>query len=474
MPKTKYSQAKILEIVDLYINQKLSLRETAQRAHVKPETARRLITEAGYKIRSKNATRETNITKKQLERLYIKERKTVQEVAAALGVSNGTAGNYIKKFGLSRSVSQSNSISQGTQVWTDQDWLRAKKLLEEYKDYQKVADELGCSYWTLCDKNWKEWNIDLSENSTLFGAPQTYSGPNQKYQNKTLRSKAELEVARLLDSYNIDWKYEEPYIPGTKKKPDFYLPEHNIWIEYDGLADCRQDIPGGQNYNYKHPKIVAYRKAKSVFCLTNKSNYRDTIKALSILQNHNGSIKNLYAIKEIDRKECDSLLRPLHYLGKAPKGASIFMGLYIEGCLVGCATFGRGTNKHLSSSVGGNAYELTRFFTVDWLPKNSGSYFMSRIIKLIKKEYPDIEYLVSFADPEVKHTGGIYKAANWKYLGQNKKDYCYTINGERIHKSKFRCKDGKTEKELAKEAGAIKVKIQGKHKYVYALHTNKK
>ena len=44
------------------------------------------------------------------------------------------------------------------------------------------------------------------------------------------------------------------------------------------------------------------------------------------------------------------------------------------------------------------------------------------------------------------------------------------LDGEVIHKSRFRRRDGKSEKELAIIAGAKKQKISGKHRYVYLLN----
>lgn len=186
--------------------------------------------------------------------------------------------------------------------------------------------------------------------------------------------------------------------------------------------------------------------------------------------NFNRSNKEMLSVKKIASREANLLLDFGHYLGSSPKAANICYGLFLDSSLIGCCVFGKGANQHLSSGAGGEALELVRLYTVDWAPKNSLSFFMARVIKLFKREHTDIKYLVSFADPNVGHSGTVYKACNWIYTGQIKKDYKYLLsNGSLVHKSKFRCKDGKTEKELAKEAGAIKVHQKGKHRFVLAL-----
>jgi hypothetical protein len=55
----------------------------------------------------------------------------------------------------------------------------------------------------------------------------------------TYRSKAEVQIARLLDREDIGFRYEHPMavVDHGKTKiwyPDFYLPEYGMTIEYFG------------------------------------------------------------------------------------------------------------------------------------------------------------------------------------------------------------------------------------------------
>jgi hypothetical protein len=60
-----------------------------------------------------------------------------------------------------------------------------------------------------------------------------------------------------------------------------------------------------------------------------------------------------------------------------------------------------------------NVIELRRLCCIDDTPKNSESFFISRAIKLLKKEWEG-KIIVSYSDLEHGHNGTIYKASNFK------------------------------------------------------------
>ena len=58
--------------------------------------------------------------------------------------------------------------------------------------------------------------------------------------------------------------------------------------------------------------------------------------------------------------------------------------------------------------------ELNRMAFDDYLPKNSESRSISVAMKLIKKHYPNIEWVVSFADGTQCGDGTIYRASGFR------------------------------------------------------------
>lgn len=63
--------------------------------------------------------------------------------------------------------------------------------------------------------------------------------------------------------------------------------------------------------------------------------------------------------------------------------------------------------------------ELRRLAIAPDAPKNTASRMLGVMARLIRKEKPQVERLVSYHDTEV-HTGGIYRAAGWTATTVNK------------------------------------------------------
>lgn len=57
--------------------------------------------------------------------------------------------------------------------------------------------------------------------------------------------------------------------------------------------------------------------------------------------------------------------------------------------------------------------ELRRLAVAPDAPKFTATWMIAKMIKDIKKRFPDVNMLVSYQDTEV-HSGTIYKASNWK------------------------------------------------------------
>lgn len=76
--------------------------------------------------------------------------------------------------------------------------------------------------------------------------------------------------------------------------------------------------------------------------------------------------------------------------------------------------------------------ELRRLCLIDATPKNAESYFVSRTLRWLKRN-TDWEYVISYADTEQGHTGVIYRASNFKYLGQTGVGKRLEVDGKPMH-----------------------------------------
>jgi len=76
--------------------------------------------------------------------------------------------------------------------------------------------------------------------------------------------------------------------------------------------------------------------------------------------------------------------------------------------------------------------ELRRLCLIDETPKNAESFFVSRTIKWLKGN-TDWEFILSYADMEQGHSGVIYRASNFEYLGVTGAGKTLEVDGKRFH-----------------------------------------
>ena len=118
-----------------------------------------------------------------------------------------------------------------------------------------------------------------------------------------------------------------------------------------------------------------------------------------------------------------------HYSGCVPTGKNIFFGWLDEGELYAVADYGIGVNSfqasYLSRVTGfdvknGNLLELKRLCRSE--PARAQlSQFLSKCHKELRKM--GYKYIVSFSDPEEGHSGGIYRASNFRHLGKTNAEW---------------------------------------------------
>lgn len=69
--------------------------------------------------------------------------------------------------------------------------------------------------------------------------------------------------------------------------------------------------------------------------------------------------------------------------------------------------------------------ELRRLVLDDDAERNSESRVIGWTIRYIRNHYPKVKIIVSYADPAYGHTGTIYKASNFIYMGTSAADTAY-------------------------------------------------
>lgn len=125
---------------------------------------------------------------------------------------------------------------------------------------------------------------------------------------------------------------------------------------------------------------------------------------------------------QIPVKVARPFIATFHYSRTMPDSTRFAYGLEYGGRIVGVCTFGMGCGKNQYTSViptiqKGQYIELTRLWCEDTLGRNTESWFISRCIKRLPEE---IKLILSFSDEKQHHSGTIYQAMNFFYLGVNK------------------------------------------------------
>jgi hypothetical protein len=104
---------------------------------------------------------------------------------------------------------------------------------------------------------------------------------------------------------------------------------------------------------------------------------------------------------------------------------------------------------------------LSRLVVLEGVPKNACSFLLSRSAKMIPvTEWP---CLVTYADDWRGHTGGIYRACNWTYMGKTAPEEVFTIQG--VMKARKAGRKTRTRGEML-ELGAVTEGRHAKHKFV--------
>jgi hypothetical protein len=171
-----------------------------------------------------------------------------------------------------------------------------------------------------------------------------------------------------------------------------------------------------------------------------------------------------------------------HHYSKSVNGVKTTACFRVDYCdtLVGAVMYGQMSTTAWKKfgNFEHEVLELRRLVLVDECPKNSESRVVGWTLRHVRKSMPGVNVVVSYADPHHGHSGVIYKASNFKYLGESAKDTGFRnpITEKIYHSRALRTKYNGDYKPFVKELRFLKdigvlepVALPGKHCYVYQL-----
>lgn len=164
-----------------------------------------------------------------------------------------------------------------------------------------------------------------------------------------------------------------------------------------------------------------------------------------------------------------------HYSGVIPVGKLVKVGAWENGVFIGCVLFGRGANNNMLKPFGLNADQGCELVRVALNKhKTPVSRIMALAVKFLKKSNPNLKLVVSYADVDAGHHGGIYQACNWIYDGLHNAGTmgAFIINGKKVHPKSVHSKGIKQNIEAVRkhlDPNATKFITKGKHRYLMPL-----
>lgn len=295
-------------------------------------------------------------------------------------------------------------------------------------------------------------------------------GKNLGYQFHQKRSSYEIEIENWLKEQEIN------YISNTRSiisplELDFYLPDYNVAIEFNGLY-WHSDIFKEKDYHLN--KYLACKEKDIRLISINEDEWiekSDLIKSkiLNIIgKSERGLPARKLFVSKIDSHVANKFCEKYHIQGKT--GQVIYAAGAFDDCmvLVGVMLFNQQRNTQ--------DIELIRFCT-------DGKVHNGLFSKLLKHSLKDNDFdkIISFADLRYSE-GNLYEKTGFTQLSTIKPDYMYVDGLKRVHKSSFAKNsikkkklfsddyiDKHTEKELTEELGLCRIYDIGKIKYIMEL-----
>ena len=152
-----------------------------------------------------------------------------------------------------------------------------------------------------------------------------------------------------------------------------------------------------------------------------------------------GSAKDLI-VKPISSQDANKIIKKLHYSGKVVNNSQLHLGVFYNGRCGGAMQFGPSLDKRkivglVKGTLWNEFLELNRLAFADWLPRNGESRCIAYAMRFIKKTYPWMKWIISFADGTQCGDGTIYRASGFFLTGIKVNNQIWEAPSGKIYQS---------------------------------------
>lgn len=147
-----------------------------------------------------------------------------------------------------------------------------------------------------------------------------------------------------------------------------------------------------------------------------------------------------WVVQSVGLAQCQWLVSTQHYAKGGANTATFRHGLFRreddlwETACVGVAWWIPPTKGAAQATWDGDwrrVLALSRLVIAPGIPKNAASFLLGASTRLIRRD-GQWDCLVTYADEWQGHSGGIYRAANWEYLGRTPPEAIWVDAGGRM------------------------------------------
>ena len=193
-----------------------------------------------------------------------------------------------------------------------------------------------------------------------------------------------------------------------------------------------------------------------------------------------------FTVENVNRKSVVSFIEKHHYSHNVNGIQSYYhFGLFREGnfglpTMIGAMLYAIPSMPATAAKYNpinpSKCMELRRLVCVDDTPTNTESYFIGQTFRWLKQN-TDIEVIISFADQHYGHSGVIYKATNFEYLGETAPARVLMVDGKEYHSralNQHRRPYGRELKRRYDEGDENIFFISRKPKHIYVYYLTRK
>lgn len=427
----------------------------------------------------------SDISKEMLEKFYVSENRTLQEISIITKKSLSELSNYLTFYGIKKQTIQ-EKLNNNLEYIKEEYISKNRTLLSIAKELDINVNTLQSILYRNNIVKFKKSSIDFdklrflcNQNTTIqeiadaLGYSRTHTG--QVISKFSIQRKANLKetsiersIKEILDNNNIEYiQNDRKQLDG--KEIDFFIPRLNIGIEVNGLY-WHSTLINNNKYHIYEKYLLAKKKGITLLNIFEDEilNKADIVKS-RLLSKLNSQTNNIYArkctVESIESNIGIEFLQKYHIQGAGTN--NIYLGLKYNNELVSVMSFSK---PNIAKGKAKVTYELNRFASSINIVGGA-----SKLFNYFIKKY-DPNNIVSYSDIRW-NTGNLYTVLGFSFVKNSSPNYWYIQNNKRIHRysfrksvliNKFNIKNTKlTEEEIAESVGLYRIYDCGSSVYIW-------